>query len=225
MSSRPRSLPDASMGRELRMHSDSRATPPARERLLSLADRRAIVVAREAYRAGIHSQELTRLVARGSLERVGRGIYRVPDKPVSEHHALAVVACASPVSVICLMSALRFHGIGGPDPQEVWVAIPRRKRPPRVERPRLRIVTFTGTKFSAGIETHDVDGQPVRVYGLAKTIADLLRARRVVGTEVAESALREAWRDGRVTLAELERYAGICRVQGAMRRCLAGLGG
>ena len=197
---------------------------PARERLLSLAARRSVVTARDATMAGIHSQELTRLVAQGALERVARGQYRLPDQPITEHHALALVARAVPGGVICLLSALGYHGIGTQLPPDVWVAIERRRRQPRLTYPPLRVVTFTGAAFTTGVEIHEIEGQRVKVYSVAKTLADLFKARNKAGLDVAIEALREAWRERRFTMAELERHARTCRVHRVMRPYLEMLG-
>ena len=54
---------------------------------------------------------LTRLVRQGRLARVGRGLYVLPDRQVSEHAALAEVTRRHPRAVVCLLAALRFHDI------------------------------------------------------------------------------------------------------------------
>jgi len=194
-----------------------------RDRLLRLLQRRGTVAAAEAAGRGIHSQELTRLVAEGVIERVARGQYRRAGRPITEHHALAVVARAVPRGVICLVSALGFHGIGTQLPSEVWVAIDRRARAPALEYPPLRVVRFSGPAFSDGVETHRIEGDAVRVYGVAKTLADLFKYRNRVGLEVALEALREAWRTRRFTMAEIERFARVCRVERVMRPYLEAL--
>ena len=188
-----------------------------RDRTLKLARRRGGVAARELAAAGIHSQVLSRLVESGELERMARGLYRVPDRPVTEHHGLAVASAAVPHGIICLLSALAFHGMGTQLPHEVWMAIERRGRRPTLRHPPLRIVRPSGEAFSAGVETHRVEGQTLRVYGVAKTLADCFKYRNKIGLDVALEALREAWRARRFTMDELERYATICRVQRVMR--------
>lgn|SRR5574341_634469 len=187
-----------------------------RDRLLRSARGRGVLSAREAARLGIHSQQLSRLVAEGRLERIARGQYRWPDHPVTEHHALAITARAVPHAVVCLLSALSFHGIGTQLPSDVWVAVDRRVRRPRLTYPRLRVVRFGGPALTAGVEEHRVEGARVRVYGVAKTLADLFKYRNKVGLDVALEALREAWRERRFTMDELDRYARICRVQRVM---------
>lgn len=187
-----------------------------RDRLLRAARRRGALSAREAAELGIHSQQLSRLVAEGRLQRINRGQYRWPDYPVTEHDALAVMAKAVPSAVICLLSALSFHGIGTQLPADVWVAIDRRVRQPRLAYPRLRVMRFGGRALTAGVEQHRIEGQIVKVYGVAKTLADVFKYRNKVGLDVALEALREAWRARRFTMDELSRYATICRVHRVM---------
>ena len=194
-----------------------------RERILSLAQASGFVTARAVSRAGIHTQELTRLVADGTLERVGRGRYRLASAEITEHHGLVLAAAAAPESVICMLSALVFHGIGTQLPAEVWVAIERGRRPPKVANLRLRIVRFSGPAFHEGIEVHEIEQQRVRVYSVAKTLADLFKARNRVGLDVAVEALREAWRDRRFTMADLDRAARACRVAQVMRPYVEGV--
>ncbi|MCC6639711.1 MAG: type IV toxin-antitoxin system AbiEi family antitoxin domain-containing protein [Deltaproteobacteria bacterium] len=195
----------------------------ARQRILSLVQPKGYVTARAVSRAGIHTQELTRLVADEILERVGPGRYRLASAEISEHHGLVLAAAAAPGGVICLLSALALHGIGSQLPAEVWLALERGCRPPKVANLRLRIVRFSGPAFHEGIEVREIERHRVRVYSVAKTIADIFKARNRVGLDIAVEALREAWRDRRFTMADLDRAARACRVERVMRPYLEGV--
>ena len=173
--------------------------------------------------AGIHTQALSRLVRAGQLERVAPGQYRVPNVPITEHHGLAIVAAAAPNAAVCLLSALNFHGIGTQLPHAVWIAIDRRARRPRLRYPPLKVVRFGGPSLTEGIEAHAVEGQIVRVYCVAKTIADLFKYRNKIGLEVALEALREAWSARSFTMSAVYRYARICRVERVMTPYLEAL--
>ncbi|MCC6901425.1 MAG: type IV toxin-antitoxin system AbiEi family antitoxin domain-containing protein [Polyangiaceae bacterium] len=192
-------------------------SPTDRARLLALARRRGLISAREASRAGIHSQQLSRLVEEGVLARIARGQYRLAGRPVTEHHGLVVAARAVPQGVICLLSALTFHRIGTQLPADVWIAVERRHRAPAPGQLPLHVVRFSGSAFREGVETHRVEGEAVRIYSVAKTVADLFKYRNKVGLEVAVEALREAWRERRFTVEALDRAAGACRVARVMR--------
>ena len=139
--------------------------------------RRSIFSAGEAVAAGVHPQTLARLVDRGTVERVSHGRYRLPGAEITEHHSLVIAASAAPKSVVCLLSALRFHDVTTQNPSEIWLAIERRSRAPKLDFPPLRIFRFSGRAFTRGVESIAVEGQHVRIYSLAKTIADLFKYR------------------------------------------------
>jgi predicted transcriptional regulator of viral defense system len=193
------------------------ASKTDRERVLHLARLRGTLTTAEVVKAGIHTQVLSRLVREGALVRIMRGLYSLPDHPVTEHHGLVLAATAVPQGVICLLSALGFHGIGSQLPSAIWIAIDRRARRPTVTFPPLKIVRFTGPALTAGIEIHQLEGQTVRVFSVAKTVADCFKYRNKIGLDVALESLREGWRKRRFTMDELDRCARICRVEVVMR--------
>jgi predicted transcriptional regulator of viral defense system len=195
----------------------------ARKRVLRLARRRGLISAREVDEMGIHTQILTRLVDAGLLERVARGRYRLTDHSFTEHHGLALAAAAVPHGVVCLLSALQFHELGTQLPSQVWIALDRRARRPKLDYPPLRVVRFTGEALTAGVAVHTIEGQSVRIYGVAKTIADCFKYRHKVGLDVALEALKEGWQERRYTMAKIDHFARICRVSHVMRPYLEAL--
>lgn len=186
-------------------------------RVLRLAAKRGLVRARDLAPEGIPRATLSRLVQSGRLSQVSRGIYALPGHTRSEQHQLAEIAVRSPQGVFCLLTALRFHRLTTQSPHEVWVAIPNKAHPPRLDYPPLRIVRFSGLALTQGVETHDVDGVAIRVYSVAKTVADCFKYRNKIGLDVALEALRECRRDKRATNDELWQAAKTCRVAGVMR--------
>jgi predicted transcriptional regulator of viral defense system len=187
-------------------------------RLLRLAKKQPVLRARDVARQGIHTGALTRMTRSGALEKVGPGRYRLPASPrTTEHHDLAVATAAVPRSVVCLVSALRFHDIGTQLPAEVWIAVPRGTRVPRVSAPPLRVVNVSRAVFDLGIEEHWIEGHTVRIYSVARTVADCFRFRNKVGLDVALEALTEAWRAKRLKIDELNRIAKKLRVQRVMQ--------
>src|SRR5207302_4567454 len=135
----------------------------------------------------------------------------------TEHHSLAEVCKRVPHGVICLLSALRFHGLTTQSPFEVWLAIDRKARFPRVEHPTLRIVRFSSQALSEGVEEHDVEGVPVRVTTPARTVVDCFAYRNKVGLDVALEALRDCWRQKKASVDEITRAAENRRMLNVMR--------
>ena len=185
--------------------------------ILDLAAERGLIRPRDLTERALPTVALTRLVRQGRLQRVGRGLYALPDRPVSEHSALAEVARKHPQGIVCLLSALRFHDLTTQSPFEVWLAIPNKARAPKMDDPPLRIVRFSGVALTRGVENHVIDGVPVRVTSVARTVADCFKFRNKTGLNVALEALQEAWRAKRASMDELWRYATLCRVANVMR--------
>lgn len=195
----------------------------AAARIIAFIQARGLVRPRDLEALGIARVALTRAVRRGHLERVGRGLYGLPGRQISEHGSLAEVVRRVPKGVVCLLSALRFHGITTQAPYEVWLAIGGKAARPRLDYPPLRIVRFSGPALSEGAEVHVVDGVAVRVTGVAKTVADCFKYRNKIGLDVALEALRDAWENRRAGSDKLWYYAKVCRVANVMRPYLDSL--
>jgi predicted transcriptional regulator of viral defense system len=188
-----------------------------KKQLLTLARKKGVLRPRDLEPLGIARRVLSELTESGELFRTGRGLYTLTDVDLSENHSLAVVQARVPTGVICLLSALRFHGLTTQNPWEVWLAVTPESRKPKVDHPPLRVVRFSGQPFTEGVERHKVDGVAVQVYSAAKTVADCFRYRNKIGVDVAIEALRDAWRKKKVTAEELSRFAAVCRVTNVMR--------
>jgi predicted transcriptional regulator of viral defense system len=195
------------------------ATPnPSHEQaVLALAQERPLLRARDLTERSLPTVALTRLVAAGKLERVARGVYSLPGRALSEHRSLAEVSLRVPQGVVCLLSALRVHGIGTQAPFEVWLAIPHHFPAPRMDRPALRIVRMSGPALTEGIEVRRIDGVEVPVFSPEKTVADCFKFRNKIGLDVALEALRDGWSRGLLSMDALARHASTDRVANVMR--------
>lgn len=187
------------------------------EKVLELARAQGVLRARDLASYDIPREYLVRLVQQGLLVRQSRGVYTLAGQPISPHHTLAQVAARVPDGVICLLSALSYHGLTTQQPFQVWLALPERSRRPKLDYPPLRVCLFSPSAFMAGVETHNIEGRQVKIYSPAKTVADCFKYRNKIGLDVALEALQDAWRKRRVSMQELEKYAEICRVSRVMR--------
>jgi len=166
---------------------------------------------------------LAQLAKRGELRKIGRGLYASPLRKESEDSGLAEIATKYPRAVICLLSALSVHGLTTQAPHEVWLAVGSKDRAPKIDYPPIRVVRFGGETLSEGAEVKLIEGVPVQITNVPKTIADCFKFRNKIGLDVALEALKEAWRDRRVSMDELWHYAQLCRVQNVMRPYLESL--
>lgn len=181
---------------------------PTKEALLGVAD---------LDDGGIGRRQIHRLVERGALVRIDRGVFAHPEFEATEHHHLALVSLRCPDAVIALTSAAAFHRLGTQVPHAVWIALPPRTRAPKLESVTVEVARFSGSRLEEDVEEHLIEGVRVRVYELAKTVVDLFRYRNKLGLDVALEAMREALRDGRASVAELARIARRDGVAGPIR--------
>ena len=182
-----------------------------------------VVRARDAEAHGLARPELARLVQSGKLERVGRGLYVPAKAKITEHHSLVEAAARIPHGVVCLLSALRFHGIGTQNPHEVWLAIDVKAWKPVADSLPLRIVRFSGTALTYGVEVHKLEGVDVRITSREKTVADCFKYRNKIGLDVALEALREYLRSRKRSIDHLTKAAEACRVARVTRPYLEAL--
>jgi predicted transcriptional regulator of viral defense system len=186
------------------------------QQILHLA-RAGVIRAQDLDARGLPRRGLAELVRAGRLIRIGRGLYMASEHAATENHSLARVCKRVPAGVVCLLSALRFHGLTTQLPAEVWIALRPATRTPHIPEQALRVFRFSGTAYSDAIEVHQIEGVQVRVYGPAKTVADCFKFRNKIGLDVAIEALRDAWSRRLVTADELWHSAKICRVFNIMR--------
>ena len=184
--------------------------------ILAIARKKGILRIKDVRDAGLHPEYVRRLCRSGRLVRMSRGVYVLADAEISADISLAAVARRVPHGVMCLLTALRYHGIGTQLPFEVWVAIDYNAYRPQIDNPQTRLCRFSGAAFTAGAEVHTIEGVPVKIYNPAKTVADCFKFRNKVGLDIALEALKDVIHNRRCSIDQLVEYARICRVEKVM---------
>jgi len=187
------------------------------KRLEELFKKKPLLRSKDIYAAGISPMTILRLLKKNKILTSGHGVLYLPGTVTSEQHTLMEIGLRVPRGVICLISALRFHDIGSQNPQQVWLAIDRKARRPRIGNIQLKIVRFSRPSLLYGVDKHNIHGMPVPITNPAKTVADCFKYRNKIGLDVALEALKESWRQKRFTSDELYRAAKVCRVTNVIR--------
>jgi len=185
--------------------------------IIKMAESKGFIRPKDVETQGIAREYLYRLHRQGALLKVGRGLYSLPSIPDTEHLSLMEVAKKVPAGVISLYSALCFHELTTQLPHEVWITLPRGSHRPKFDYPVMEITYASGENFNHGIERHIIEGVQVKIYSIAKTLADCFKARRKVPLDVALESLRETLRSKKASIADIVRAAEICRVWNRMR--------
>ncbi len=194
-----------------------------RDRANRLLQKQGIVRLREFRDAGITAATISRMLDDGEVIRLARGLYQRPDAPLDANHSLAEAAKRVPKGVVCLVSALAFHELTDQLPRAVWMAIGLRDWAPKNGNPPIHIVRFTEALLKDAVITERIEGVPVKVFGVAKTITDCFRHRRTVGQSIALEGLQEALRQRKATPAEIARAAERGSVSTVIRPYLEAL--
>ena len=194
------------------------------QRVLAAVHQRGLLRASHLQELGIARVVLSRLTTSGQLERVGRGVYRLPDAQGAELESLATIAVKVPQAVFCLLTALQIHELTTQLPRQVWIGMPQGSHVPKMDYPPVKMVQFSGEAYAQGIEVVRADQVELRVYGVAKTIADCFKHRNKIGLDVAIEALSQALATNKTNANDLWRFAKICRVANVIRPYLETLG-
>ena len=173
----------------------------------ALLEEHGIMRLAELRSAGVTAATVSRMTRTGEVIRLARGLYQLPDAPFDSSHSLAEAAKRLPKGVVCLVSALAFHGLTDQLPKKVWMAIGKKDWAPKPDGMPIRVIRFTESLLAQSVETHVIEGVPVKVFGVAKTIADCFRHRNKVGLSVAIEGLQEALRQRKASPAEIARHA------------------
>lgn len=187
-------------------------TSTQRNQALALLRRRGMTRLAEFGEAGITATTVSRMEQAGEVVRLARGLYQLPDAALDSYQSLAEAARLVPKGVICLASALAFHGLTDQMPPKVWIAIGRKDWRPRVSYPPIRVARFSDELLHRSVEHKKIARTPVPVFGVAKTVADLFRYRRTVGDALAIEGLRQALRQRKATPAEIALEANVAGV-------------
>jgi len=193
------------------------------ERLIRHVERHGFVRTRDLEALGVPRVALQRAVERGQVTRRARGVYVKPGHAVTRHTDIAAVATRTPKAVVCLVSALEYHGLTTQVPHAVWIMIHKSSHRPSFTIPAVRIVRASGLALTAGVETQKIESVSVHMTNPAKTVADCFRYRSTIGTDVAVEALRDCLRKRKASPADIFEMAKVDRVASVMRPYLEAL--
>lgn len=187
--------------------------------ILLFRKHKGILRTSEAIRLGINPKTLYAMRSNGIIEMMSRGIYHLAEKDIpTDQIDFTLVIKRLPRGVICLISALAFHELTSQIPHYVYVAYQQGWRQPKSDYPPVKIFRYSKNSFEAGVEYHQFNGIQTPIYSAAKTVVDCFKFRNKIGLDVAVEALKNYWYKYKgATIAELVKYARICRVDNVMK--------
>ena len=160
----------------------------------------------QAMSAGMTEWQLRSSQEDGTIERIGRGLYRRADAPAADFDLLEI-ATRAPAATICLTSALSRHDLTDIIPARIDIALPRSQRPRDLHLP-IAWHKFADDTFEIGRRTLQIErGISIGLYGPERSIIDAYRLRHQEGLELGREALRRWLRRRDATPSRLLQMA------------------
>jgi len=163
-------------------------------------------------KAGFHPDMINKNETEQRIEKIGKGLYGLVGDTIGSHSDYVVASLQTSNGIICLISALYFYGATNEIPRFVDIAISTGSRANKIKYPPVKFYRFSPVTWKAGVEKHEIEGHKIKIYSLAKTIADCFKFRNRIGINVAREALKIAVTEKHVKLKDIMGYAKICRV-------------
>ncbi len=174
----------------------------------------------ELVKAGFYKAMIYSAMHQGRITRIKNGVYGLADIPDISHPDLVTVSVMIPSGVICLITALSFYEVTDEIPRYIDVALPTGMKVKPVAGIPSRVYHFSPQTWKDGVEVKDIDGHKIKIYCLAKTIADCFKFRNKIGVDIARSALKNALEQKKVNHRDIMKYASICRVTNIIKPIL-----
>ena len=175
---------------------------------------------KEIIKAGFNKAFLKDNLNSGKIQKVDRALYRLSDGFTLSNPDLVAVSIKVSKGVVCLISALAFHEATTEIPHRINIAIPRGAWANKINYPPVKFYHFASKAWEAGVEKHEIEEYQIKVYSLAKTVADCFKFRNKIGIDVAREALKTAITEKGVQPKEIMKYAEICRVDNIIKPIL-----
>ncbi|MEO7164781.1 MAG: type IV toxin-antitoxin system AbiEi family antitoxin domain-containing protein [Bdellovibrionia bacterium] len=179
--------------------------------------RGGILRASEAFEEGIYPRDLYALRDDGVIKKVARGLFRLKALPLLQSPELLTVAAKIPRGVLCMTSALFFHGVIENAPFEIHVALKKGSEKPRIAEIPIKFCWISEPIFSEGIEIRSVENIDLRVYSVEKALVDCFKFRRYVGMTTCLAALQTWSKLPDKKVKHLLAFAKSCRVETIIR--------
>jgi len=175
-------------------------------------DHGGILKTSEAMKAGIHPRILYELRDEGLIERLEEGLYGLPGLPDIGQPDFVLVHKRVPKGVVCLVSALYFHNLTLQIPKCVDIAVRQKYRTPLIQYPPVHFHWYSDAYYEEGIEIHQIDSFPIKIYSMEKTIVDCFKHRNKIGIDVAIEAFRNYWELGNPKIEVIRAFAVAARI-------------
>lgn len=182
------------------------------KKLIRYFQRNGYATMKELRAEGFQTRDIRFLVDNGKIEKIKPGLYKLADLDV-ERSGFIDVCKSVPKGIICLISALEYHGLSTINPGQIHVAIPHSEKSVNINFPPVQFYYFRDNYYDLGIEEITTKEGIFKIYNAEKTICDMFRYRNKLGEDLALEGLKNYLKRKDADLIKLQDYAVKCRVK------------
>ena len=156
---------------------------------------------------GINKYEVAAFCKKGSIERIRRGFYQLPQSNGSTEEQL--IHKLLPQGIICVESALFHYGYSDFSPREWSIAVPRTatRTIKNIEEFPMKAYYIQKEFLDTGKSTGNFNDVILPVYDRERTICDCFKYRTKLDNEIFNKAVNAYAADEKKNLANLSEYA------------------
>lgn len=156
---------------------------------------------------GFHNRDIDVLINENKIIRLKRGVYLWIAE--EEPEGVVVLNRIFPDSVICMDSALYYHGYTDRTPDRWHIAVDRdsNKSKFKINYPRIFVYFVKKKYLEMGVESVEISGISVKIYNKERTICDVIRYTNKLDKELVNKAIQAYIRDPERNITLLVDYA------------------
>lgn len=164
-------------------------------------------------RERVHTSYIADLPSAGHNSRIGRGVYEwLDDGPKDD---LEIIGRLIPESILCMESALHYHGYTDRTPGVWHIAVSKNinKKKVKLEYPPIKVHFVAPRLLGVGMCEGIINGVGVRVYDRERAVCDAIRHAGKMDPEVVNQAIRSYVADPAKNIGTLMEYSRLLRIQ------------
>lgn len=160
---------------------------------------------------GFTNEEISKLCTLGVINRIKHGYYCLSDEFVSDEKIISILLSDT---VICLETALYYHGYCDCAPQVWSLAVPRTysRTKLKFESLHLKPKFIQNDLFDLGKSKILINGFELNIYDKERTICDCFKYKNQLDREIFNKAIYAYIADENKNLINLSNYAKKMRV-------------
>lgn len=161
-------------------------------------------------------RRITRLVDKGIVERVRRGVYHYSE----EGSTMIDIDKVVPGGVLCLYSAWFYYDLTLYIPHSYSIAIEKSRKLILPNYPAITLYYWQKEYHELGKIRQTIEGFEVNIYNLEKSVCDAVKFRNKIGAEIVKEVIQSYIKRQDRNFTLLMEYAKIMRVEKILKTYL-----